>query len=118
MFRRYMPAMLLAFSAQVFATGVVGVNAQKITDIRVSPLNANSFSIKTTRPSAPPPGTPSTEVCEGSWVTFKKENYASQDAFDRAYSLAITAMSMNKPIYVIVASASDCTTATTIAFMQ
>lgn len=110
---RLMVAIFLVSCSTAALSDIVGISAQKITDIRVNPWNTDSFAIKTT---VPPTGQTSNIVCEGDWVIFQKGNAESEAAYDRAYSLAISAMSMDEPVYVVIIS--DCTTAKTIAIIQ
>lgn len=116
MMKRVMATVFFVLCSVPAWSDIVGISGQKITDIRVNPWNTDSFAIRTTTPPPPPAGQPSTVVCEGSWVIFKKENAASDAAYDRAYSLAVSAISMDQPVYVVIAS--DCTSAKTIAIIQ
>lgn len=78
----------------------------RITDIRVGPWNSDSFAVRTT-------GTG--DVCSGQWVLFVRSNMASPEAYDRAYTLALAAISSGK-LVVIIGPGIDCALADTIGF--
>lgn len=84
------------------------IQNEKITAIKVSPLNADAFAIKTGGSS----------VCSGQWVVFNADNFASAAAFDRAYSMVLSVMSSRKRVYVSSRIDNDCASAYVVAILE
>ena len=99
----------LSAPVTVMADLVVGVStSETITDLVLAPWGTESFAISTTN-------SPVNCAASNGWVIFTKSNMSSPEAYDRAYSLALTAMSSNQPVVVDALSGSDCTTAYMLA---
>ena len=98
---------LFFLGSSAFASYII-VEAEKITDIKVSPMNTDSFAVKTT----------GVDDCAGQWVVFSLENFPSPAAYDRAYSMALSAISVGQEIYIAGNTESDCSEATTIAILN
>lgn len=80
----------------------------KITDIMLGPWESNSFAVKTT-------GTE--DLCSSTWVVFARENFSNPESYDRAYSMALAAISANK-VVLILGDTDDCLSANMIGFID
>lgn len=88
---------------------VIGsASVETITDLVLAPWGTESFAIATTNSYAECPAT-------NGWVIFTLSNQSSQQAYDRAYALALSAMSSNQPVIVDMVSGTDCSTAYMLA---
>lgn len=99
---------MITMLAASFCRADILIEDAKITDIRVGPWNTDSFAIKTTGTGDP---------CSGEWVIFLRQNLASDEAYDRAYTMALAAISAGKLVLVIGAG-TDCAQADTIGFID
>jgi hypothetical protein len=96
---------IMFFSSLSCADLIVGASSSEvITDIVLAPWGTESFAISTTRSQTNCAAT-------NGWVIFAESNQSSQEAYDRAYALALSAMSSNQPVFVDSSSGTDCTMA-------
>lgn len=93
------------WSSVSHADFIVGGSASEtITDLVLAPWGTESFAISTTN-------SPTSCAATNGWVIFTASNMSSLQAYDRAYALALSAMSSNQPVIVDSGNGADCTDA-------
>lgn len=113
-------SMIRLFALLMFVFGAAAARAdlivedEKITDIRVGPWGTESFAIKTTDDGNT---TNDEDNCVNQWVIFNRSSFPSDGSYDRAYAMALSAMSSNKLIIVDSASGVACNAANTIGII-
>lgn len=111
----YIFTSLLVLTLCQTAHAAIVVDNEKITDIRVGPWGTESFAIKTTDDGDEENDE---DHCVGDWVIFSRSNYPSgsngDGSYDRAYTLALSAMSANQEISVDSIDDVACASAQTI----